>query len=230
VTLLRHALDRLRQDGLKPAWDHGRHWCYERFHDWRFGLSTRQWVELAPFGYDENYHQHDPAPYRDLKRIFSVLPFDPEGDEVLVDYGAGAGRVVLMAARLLPFRSIIGVELLPSLVALAEDNRRRCKSRLLCEDIDFVESDAIAYALPPEATKAFFFNPFAGPVLETVLDGIRDAVQAAPRPLTIVFLNPGRAQPIIDRRPWMRPVRTLTDLRYPCRFYEVEAASGGCLT
>ncbi|MEM8948043.1 MAG: class I SAM-dependent methyltransferase [Pseudomonadota bacterium] len=222
MALLGHAWNKLRQDGLKTTWDYSQHWCSERFHDWRHGLSTRQWVELAPFGYDENYHQHDAAPYRDLKRIFRALPFDPGADEVLVDYGSGAGRVVLMAAATLPFKSIIGVELLPSLIALAEENRQRCKSPLICEDITFVESDAMAYALPPEATKAFFFNPFAGPVLETVLDNLHRQFLAAPRPLTIVFLNPGRARPIIEQRSWMRPTRTLTDLRYPCQFYEAD--------
>lgn len=145
-------------------------------------------------------------------------------DEVLVDYGSGAGRVVLMAARLLPFKAIVGVELLPSLVDLAERNRKDRKSRLLCQDTTFVESDAVAYALPPEVTKVFFFTPFAGPVLEAVLDGVQGAMRVAPWPLTIVFLNPGRAQPIIDQCPWMRPTLTLTDLCYPCRFFQVEAA------
>ncbi len=222
MTLLRHAWNRLRDDGLRATWGHSQYWCSETFHDWRYGVSTRLWVELAPYGYDENYHQHDPAPYRDLKRIFSALPFNEARGEVLVDYGSGAGRVVLMAGMLLPFKSIVGVELLPSLVALAEQNRDKVENRLISDDVTFTESDAVAYSLPPEATKAFFFNPFAGPILEKVLDNIRDAVAETPRPFTIVFLNPGRAQPIIKQRPWMRPTTSMTDLRYPCQFYEID--------
>lgn len=224
MVLIRHAWDRLRQDGLKTTWNYSHHWCSETFHDWRYGISTKHWIDLAPFGYDENYHEHDPAPYRDLKRIFSALPFDGEADEVLVDYGSGAGRVVLMAAMLLPFKSIVGVELLPSLIDIAEQNRKRCRNLLVCDDIQFTECDATTFVLPPKATKAFFFNPFAGPILEKVLDNIRDAVIASPRPLTIVFLNPSRAQPIIDQRPWMVATKSMTDLRYPCQFYHVEAA------
>jgi len=65
---------------------------------------------------------------------------------------------------------------------------------------------------------------FAGPILETVLDNIHDAVTSASRPMTIVFLNSGRAQPIIDQRPWMQPTRSITSLHDPCQLYQVEAA------
>ena len=222
MALIRHAWNRLRQDGLRATWNYSHHWCSEAFHDWRYGISTRQGVDLTPFGYDENYNEHDPAPYRDLKRIFSALPFDDMAKEVLVDYGSGAGRVVLTAGMLLPFDSIVGVELFPSLIDIAERNRRCCKSQLICDDIRFIECDAATYVLPREATKAFFFNPFAGPVLEKVLDNIHEAVMATPQSLSIVFLNPKRAQSIIEQRPWMVPTKSLTDLRYPCQFYRVE--------
>lgn len=222
AAVLKHAWYRLRHDGLKATLNYSRIWCSEEFHDKRYGISTRKCVDPIAFGYGENYHQHDAAPYSDLKRIFAALDFDENGNEVFVDYGSGAGRVVLMAGMLLPFKTVIGVELLPSLIDLAKQNRQRVKKQLLCDDIRFVESDATAYKLPPDSTKVFFFNPFSGAILEKALDNIRESVVASPRTLTIVFVNHGEVQSIIDQRPWIVPVKSVDGLRYTCQFYQID--------
>ncbi len=204
MSISRNLRMRLQRDGWKRTLYHGRHWVSEKFHERRYGISTQNRVELAPLGFCEDYQKYDPAPYRDLKKIFAKLPLDRHHDEVLIDYGSGAGRVALMAGMLFPFKSIIGVEVVPSLIELAERNLDNVRRRLVCGEIRFLERDAIDFELPAAATVIFFFNPFTGKVLERVLDNIQKTLDASKRSPTIVFLNPKHAEAHLRQRPWLQ--------------------------
>lgn len=85
-----------------------------------------------------------------------------------VDYGAGLGRMTILAA-MLPFRRTIGVELDQSLVSRARENIERVKGHLNC-DARIYTADARQFRIPNAIASIYFNNPFTGSILQGVLD------------------------------------------------------------
>lgn len=82
-------------------------------------------------------------------------------DEVLLDYGSGLGRFVILAATM-PFARIIGVELSPSLAEQARGNVLSCERSLVCKDIEIIIADATSDDVPDDVTTIYFNNPSPG--------------------------------------------------------------------
>lgn len=202
--------------GLSETLAYTRHWLSERLHERYYGIWTRKKVDLTSLGYDEQYVSHDPCPYRGLKTILRSLPIREE--DVLIDYGSGAGRAALIAARMYPFKTVIGVELVPSLVGLAQQNLKQVRLKLACDDVRFLEADATTYQLPNDVTIALFINPFTGDPFQQVLANIEESLKAAPRSFLIVIVNPS----VSDLPPWMKLVKSLETYLYDCDIYEVD--------
>jgi SAM-dependent methyltransferase len=126
-------------------------------------------------------------------------------DEVFLDYGAGLGRVLILAA-MLPFKRVIGVELSPILAAKARDNLSNANARLLCKNVEVIVADAAAFELPRDVTTIYFNNPFAGEILEKVLKKIEMSYREAPRSMRLVCNLPQESafQSIIDQSPFLK--------------------------
>jgi hypothetical protein len=99
------------------------------------------------------YHASGVAP---IVRALLEVPVVP--DDVLVDLGAGLGKVVLLT-RLLTGATARGIELEPTLV----DRARRAAARLRI-DVGFERADARDSAIE-DGTVFFLYAPFTGPVL-----------------------------------------------------------------
>src|SRR5688572_22194133 len=119
--------------------------------DWQHGTSTMRWVRAEDFGAvgdnladSQNYVATKARP---LWTLLSSL--DLPRDSAFVDFGAGKGRVLLIAAQY-GFRKVVGVEFSPRLCAYARRNIQIFKSRSRVPvEIDIVESDAATYAIQP---------------------------------------------------------------------------------
>ena len=136
------------------------------------GLEHYERRERAPTGFDD---------FRCMKKF--LMPETP--NEVFIDYGAGLGRVVVLAA-MLPFKRVIGIEISPVLVERARENLSRCRVKLRCKDVEILTLDATTFEVPTEATTIYFNNPFAGKILAKVLDNIRRSYEKRPRRIKIV--------------------------------------------
>ena len=120
------------------------------------------------------------------RRCRSIAPIDAY---TFVDFGAGMGRAILLAAAY-PFRSVVGVEIHPTLARIARNNLARWRAagrahmpmRIHC-------CDAAAFPLPPGPCVAFLFNPFGAPVLRRLLSLWRRALATRPGPLDILYVN-----------------------------------------
>jgi SAM-dependent methyltransferase len=99
-----------------------------------------------------------------IVRAFMEIPLVE--DDVLVDLGAGLGKVVLLAA-LLTGATARGIELQPALV----DRARACAARLEI-DVRFTVGD-VRDACLDDGTAFFLYLPFTGPVLSAVLERLR---------------------------------------------------------
>jgi len=106
-----------------------------------------------------------------------------------MDYGAGRGRVLLMASQY-PFKSIAGVEFAEELFEDARLNIAQFpRPRMRCRDVSCELIDATAIH-PPEGTVVhFFFAPFSRKAFAEILNGIAASLRERPRPAYIVLVD-----------------------------------------
>jgi SAM-dependent methyltransferase len=207
-----------RRGGLgraaRTAWSRWNDHRIER----RSGIRTAGLVPIETLVEDwRGCHDYFPTPYAELKTVLGAL--DPGADDVFVDIGSGKGRALAIAAGF-PFARIVGVEISPLLCASARDLIARSNGGFACRNIEIVEADAGAYAIPADATFLYLYNPFHGPRLERLFEAIADSVAANPRKLTILYNNPAHFEPIESRFPWLRRTRVL-ELEYRWIVYSV---------
>jgi SAM-dependent methyltransferase len=127
-----------------------------------------------------------------IVRALIEVPVAP-GD-VVVDLGAGLGKVVLLA-RLLTGAIARGIEIQPALV-----ERARGAASRLGVDVGFTHAD-VREADLDDGTVFFMYAPFVGPVLTEVLDRLRGL--AARRGIVVCALGVDldREAPWLVRRP-----------------------------
>jgi hypothetical protein len=106
---------------------------------------------------------------------------------VLVDYGCGAGRILLVALEA-GFREVVGVD-------LSADEIKRCgrnlthveRTRPIKFKWDLTHGDASQFQIPPEARVFFFYHPFDSiPTWEKILGRIRDVAEQAGEPVYVL--------------------------------------------
>jgi SAM-dependent methyltransferase len=132
------------------------------------------------------YQPSDPLTFHE---IMQQLPIDFR-EFAFLDLGSGKGRALLMASDY-PFRRIIGVELLPELHAIAQDNVRKYSSeRQHCRNFELHCSDARRFALPPEPLIVFIFDPFPPEILRDVIARVDQSVREAPRKVFVIYQSP----------------------------------------
>lgn len=134
-------------------------------------LAGREYYASEPWLFDE---------------IMRALPIRFQ-DFTFIDLGSGKGRVLLMASEF-PFRRIVGVELLPELKCIAEQNISRYASPTLqCSRIDCLCLNACDFEFPPGPLVVYLFNPFMEPVFAMVLANLRRSLEQHPRPVYVGY-------------------------------------------
>jgi SAM-dependent methyltransferase len=183
---------RLRYGDLQYDFDHGVNTTWSNIK-----VSTR----FREIFSGEEYQPVDPEQFH---RIIGSLgiPFE---NFTFIDLGSGKGRALLLASEY-PFRRIIGVEILPELHVVAEENLRKFSSeRQKCKRLEVWCGDARDYEFPLEPTLLYIFNPFFEPVLEQVLANLQRSLQEGPRELILVYANPV-SHAIVDKATALRKV------------------------
>ncbi|HKV79826.1 MAG TPA: class I SAM-dependent methyltransferase [Candidatus Sulfotelmatobacter sp.] len=111
-------------------------------------------------------------------------------DLTFIDLGSGKGRTLLMASDY-PFRRIVGVELLPSLNEIAQQNLAQYHTESQkCFAIESFCADATTFAPPDGALVIFLFNPFPESGLRRALENLGNSLDAHPRPAYVIYHNP----------------------------------------
>jgi len=164
----------------------------EEYREWRLGVHTKGYIDRSDLGQDETSAHYEPTRYPWVRAVLRHMTIRP-GKDVLVDYGAGMGRIVAAAAQH-PFARIVGIELSEQLSSIARDNLPRIRGRK-CDDVEVLTGDAATFAPPEDMSHAFLFNPFYPPVIHAVRDRIQASLRARPRPLTEFRLFVYRHQP-----------------------------------
>jgi SAM-dependent methyltransferase len=168
---------RMRYGDIDFDWDHRVDTTWSNIP-----LSTRVREVLA----GRAYQPSDPLTFHEM---MAQLAIDFR-EFTFVDLGSGKGRALLMAADY-PFRRIIGVELLPELHAIAQQNVRQYSSeRQQCHAFELHCGDARRFQLPPEPLVIFLFDPFPADILREVVAGIERSVREVPRKVFVAYQNP----------------------------------------
>lgn len=155
---------------------------------------------LIPGRHLKSGHQHDrhaTAYYGVAPSVFQALirrwrnthPAAAFEEFTFIDIGAGMGRAVLLAAEM-PFRSVAGVELHPTLAQIARRNlaiwrqagRARTSTRTVC-------GDAAEFRFPPGPCLAFLFNPFGATVMRRLLRHMASSFATSPLQLDLLYVN-----------------------------------------
>jgi len=147
-------------------------------------------VESAPTGYR-------PFGWTQIARVFHRYPLGP--DDVMVDIGSGAGRVVLFGATRFACRRIIGVERDDRLDSIARRNVRSFRLRIRTP-IELVHADALEFDVPDDVTVVYFFNPFEGEAFDRLVAQLAASIDRSPRRLRFIYANP-RSAPVLSEHP-----------------------------
>jgi hypothetical protein len=107
-----------------------------------------------------------------------------------IDLGSGKGRTLLMASDF-PLQNILGVELLPELHRVAEENLLKYHSdSQKCFALASVCGNARDFVFPPVPLVVYLFNPFPESTLEQVLRNLENSLTKTPRDAYLVYYNP----------------------------------------
>jgi hypothetical protein len=215
-----------RQEGVLgiPRWLwRGVQW---RVQEWRYGIRTEAVIETAELGIqNREAGEYQPTDYTDFPKIVAALGVEPK-EHVFVDYGAGMGRAVILAAGY-PFRRIVGIEYSEVLSKVALGNIENCRDKLECAAIEIITGDAADYALPEDASVLYFRNPFFGQSLERVLDNIRAHAVRTANPLLLACNLPATSpfEEQLRRHDWLevKEYLPLNDFRH-CLIFRTKVA------
>lgn len=166
--------------------------------DTRFGTDTGGLIPAAELRtgttadrFVTAYYAVAPSILRSLLDLWQTLanPPLPLSRYTFLDLGCGKGRALILAAEN-PFLEVVGVELNPSLAAIARANLAAASHRSdPLAPIRLVEGDALQTPLPPSPTLVFLFHPFEAPAMRRLLRLIE--AQFAPRPgqIDVLYVN-----------------------------------------
>jgi len=179
-------------------------------YDWDYRVNTTSgavgWRDRLLGMFHSAYQPTEPAAFHEMIEAVqqSLRPGESTinfRDFTFIDLGSGKGRTLLMASDY-PFRRIIGVELLPSLHQIAQQNLRQYKSESQkCFAVGSICGDATDFPLPEDPLVIFLFNPFPESGMRRVVANLEQSLRAHPRPVYVLYHNPLLEHTLSERGP-----------------------------
>jgi SAM-dependent methyltransferase len=178
--------------------------------DLKFGVKTSGLIAGRYLKSGSQADRHNTAYFGVAPSVFHEMialwrRSKPKGaiDEfAFVDVGAGMGRAILLASEF-PFRSVVGVELNPTLARMARKNVAHWKSEgRASSPIRVVCKDASEYKLPSGPCVVFMFNPFGAPVMRRLLRAWCKNLAERESGLDILYVN-NEQENLLRRQPGM---------------------------
>jgi predicted RNA methylase len=120
--------------------------------------------------------------------MFNALPIDCR-EFTFIDIGSGKGRALLLASEF-SFQRIIGVELLPELHRIAQENIVKFTARNSSPPMISINVDATEFDFPDEPLVVFLFHPLPEVGFRKVFANLQQSLNFAPRPAFLVYANP----------------------------------------
>jgi len=162
--------------------------------DWDHHVNTTSaavgWRDQLLGVFHSAYQPSEPAIFHEmldaLRRQFGI----DFHDFTFIDLGSGKGRTLLMASDY-PFWRIVGVELLPALHRIAQDNlskyRREGQKSFALEAVC---ADARDFVFPAEPSVLYLFNPLPETGFRQVVMNLEESLRLYPRAVYVLYHNP----------------------------------------
>jgi len=162
-------------------------------YDWDYRVNTTSgavgWRDRLLGALHSPYQPTEPVLFREMIETLQQIGANLS-ELTFIDLGSGKGRTLLMASEY-PFRRVIGVELLPSLHRIAQENLANYKNdSQQCFALETVCSDATAFVLPDERLVLYLFNPFPEPGLRKTIQNLENSLRKYPRATYVLYHNP----------------------------------------
>jgi hypothetical protein len=191
-------------------------------YDWEHRVDTTSatlaWRAQLLGVFHSPYQATEPALFQEMMAALRV----DFADFLFIDLGSGKGRTLLMASEY-PFRKIIGVELLPELNQIAQENIRKYSSGdQKCQVLESICGDACEFQFPAEPIVLYLFNPVSESGLGRVIGNLERSLMASPRKVVVLYHNPEHEE-ILTRSAALR--RTGGTHQYA--IYEAGIGEGG---
>jgi SAM-dependent methyltransferase len=159
-------------------------------YDWEFRVDTTSatvsWRTRLLGLLHSAYQPIEPELFRE---ILNSLGID-FSEFTFIDVGSGKGRALLLAAEY-RFRRVVGVELMPELNKVAEENIRRFPTeKRACGEIRAICGDATEFSFPNEPLVVFLFNPLPETGLRKLIENLEDSLRESPRTGYVIYANP----------------------------------------
>ncbi|MGA9391013.1 MAG: class I SAM-dependent methyltransferase [Candidatus Sulfotelmatobacter sp.] len=163
-------------------------------YDWEHRVNTTggaiSWRDRLLGVFHSPYQPTDAGLFHEMVGALAAKAGVDFREFVFIDLGSGKGRTLLMTSDY-AFRRIVGVELLPTLNAAAQENIARYRSESQkCFAIESVCADATQFVFPDEPIVLFLFNPFPGSGLRKVIANLEQSLRAHPRIVYVLYHNP----------------------------------------
>lgn len=180
--------------------------------DRRYGVETSGLVDGRRLGSGHAHDRHSSAYWGTPSSLFDgvislwtdtlMMTQYSLHDYTLIDIGCGKGRVVMLASDL-GFRKVMGVELNPALVSIAQQNLAKWQSTdHLCTDIAIHHADALDVPIPESPVLVYFFNSFDAYLTQLLLNRLQALSQTRATPIDIIYTRPEHAE-LFKRVPGM---------------------------
>ena len=159
-------------------------------YDWEHRVNTSSgtldWRARLLGLFHSPYQPTEPALFREMMASLPIA----FGRYTFIDLGSGKGRTLLMASEY-RFRKIVGVELLPALHQIAQENLAQYKSASQkCFALEAVCGDAIDFLFPDEPLVLYLFNPVRESGLRRLMVNLDRSLSAHPRDVYVLYHNP----------------------------------------
>jgi SAM-dependent methyltransferase len=178
-------------------------------YDWDHRVNTTSaavgWRDRLLGAFHSAYQPTDPAGFRKMLDALAGHTHLHFSDFTFLDLGSGKGRTLLMASDY-PFRRILGVELLPALHHIAQENLRAYRNESQrCFVLESLCADATTFPFPEEPLVVYLFNPFGESGLRRVVANLEQSLRDNPRPLYVLYYNP-LLEHVLAENPALRKV------------------------
>jgi SAM-dependent methyltransferase len=159
-------------------------------YDWEHRVDTTSatldWRARLLGVFHSRYQATEPALFQEMMAALAI----DFADFLFIDLGSGKGRTLLMASEY-PFRKIIGVELLPELDQIAQENIRKYSSaNQKCRILESICADVCEFEFPAEPIVLYLFNPVSESGLARVIGNLERSLMASPRKAVVLYHNP----------------------------------------
>lgn len=163
-------------------------------YDWDHRVNTTSaavgWRDRLLGAFHSPYQPTEPVLFSEMLEALRQTTNLNLSDFSFVDLGSGKGRTLLMASDY-PFRRIMGIELIPSLHQICQENLSRYKSESQkCFALECFCADATSFPFPEGPLVIYLFNPFPETGLRSALGSLRQSLHDHQRPVYVLYHNP----------------------------------------